>query len=99
MNPEQDGEDRLRAEIEAYHTAALAYAVVKLGLPDTMGSCRWTAEQLAAEPVCFRRISFASCGASPLSAFARNMRITPSRSRALGALSHQVRRRDSARRS
>jgi cyclopropane fatty-acyl-phospholipid synthase-like methyltransferase/AraC-like DNA-binding protein len=46
--PEQD-EARLRAQIEAYHAAALAYATVKLGLPDKMGSRRWTAEQLAAE--------------------------------------------------
>jgi O-methyltransferase len=47
--PEQDGEDRLRAEIEAYHASALAYAAAKLGLPDKMGSSRWSAEQLAAE--------------------------------------------------
>ena len=49
MSPEKDGEERLRAEIDAYHAAALAFAAVKLGLPDTMGSRRWTAEQLGAE--------------------------------------------------
>ncbi|MGH6826579.1 methyltransferase [Methyloceanibacter sp.] len=42
-------EDRLRAAIEAYHASALAYAAVKLGLPDRMGTRHWTAEELAAE--------------------------------------------------
>jgi SAM-dependent methyltransferase len=42
-------EDRLRAAIEAYHAAALAYAAVKLGLPERMGARRWTADQLSAE--------------------------------------------------
>jgi cyclopropane fatty-acyl-phospholipid synthase-like methyltransferase len=46
---EQDGEDRLRSQIEAYHATALAYAAVKLGLPETMGSRSWTADKLAAE--------------------------------------------------
>ena len=46
---EQDGEDRLRSQIEAYHATALAYAAVKLGLPETMGSRSWTADELAAE--------------------------------------------------
>jgi len=41
-------EDRLRAQIEAYHDAALAYGAVKLGLPETMGAEGWTAERLAA---------------------------------------------------
>jgi len=41
-------EDRLRAQIEAYHDAALAYGAVKLGLPETMGAEAWTAERLAA---------------------------------------------------
>jgi len=49
MGSEQDGEDRLRSQIEAYHGAALAYAAVKLGLPETMGSRGWTADELAAE--------------------------------------------------
>jgi len=40
-------EDRLRQQIEAYHAAALAYACVKLGLPETMGSKAWEAEDLA----------------------------------------------------
>jgi SAM-dependent methyltransferase len=40
-------EDRLRQEIEAYHAAALAYAAVKLGLPDRMGERSWTADALA----------------------------------------------------
>jgi hypothetical protein len=40
-------EDRLRRQIEAYHCAALAYAAVKLGLPETMGGATWTAERLA----------------------------------------------------
>ena len=42
-------EARLRLQIEAYHAAALAYAAVKLGLPDRMGERAWTAEQLAGE--------------------------------------------------
>jgi hypothetical protein len=42
-------EDRLRAAIEAYHASALAYAAVKLGLPERMGARRWTADQLSAE--------------------------------------------------
>jgi AraC-like DNA-binding protein len=42
-------EDRLRSAIEAYHASALAYAAVKLGLPERMGERRWTAESLAAE--------------------------------------------------
>jgi len=33
-----DAEARLRGQIEAYHEAALAYAFVKLGLPETMGA-------------------------------------------------------------
>jgi len=46
--PEQDAvEDRLRRQIEAYHAAGLAYAAVKLGLPETMGADVWTAERLA----------------------------------------------------
>jgi predicted O-methyltransferase YrrM len=44
---EPDAEARLRAQIEAYHDAALAYACVKLGLPETMGAEAWTAEDLA----------------------------------------------------
>jgi SAM-dependent methyltransferase/AraC-like DNA-binding protein len=48
MGLEQD-EDRLRSAIEAYHASALAYAAVKLGLPEKMGSRPWTAEALAAE--------------------------------------------------
>jgi hypothetical protein len=45
--PEHDAEDRLRRQIEAYHAAGLAYAAVKLGLPETMGADAWTAERLA----------------------------------------------------
>jgi len=44
---EEDREERLRAEIEAYHAAALAYAAVKLGLPDRIGERAWTADDLA----------------------------------------------------
>jgi pimeloyl-ACP methyl ester carboxylesterase len=40
-------EDRLRQEIEAYHAAALAYAAVKLGLPDKIGERFWAADDLA----------------------------------------------------
>jgi hypothetical protein len=47
--PEKDSEDRLRSAIEAYHASALAYAAVKLGLPEKMGARPWTAEALAAE--------------------------------------------------
>jgi O-methyltransferase len=42
-------EERLRLQIDGYHASALAYAAVKLGLPDRMGARRWTAEQLAEE--------------------------------------------------
>ena len=42
-------EDRLKTQIEAYHASALAYAAVKLGLPEKMGSGAWTADTLAAE--------------------------------------------------
>jgi len=44
---EEDAEERLRAQIEAYHAAALAYAAVKLGLPDKLGERAWTADDLA----------------------------------------------------
>jgi O-methyltransferase len=40
-------EDRLRRSIEAYHEAALAYAAVKLGLPDRLAASPATSEQLA----------------------------------------------------
>jgi SAM-dependent methyltransferase len=40
-------EDRLRGDIEAYHAVALAYAAVKLGLPDKMGERSWAADDLA----------------------------------------------------
>ena len=46
---EERSEDRLRSAIEAYHASALAYAAVKLGLPDRMGARPWTAQALAAE--------------------------------------------------
>ncbi|MGB8711375.1 MAG: methyltransferase [Methyloceanibacter sp.] len=46
---EKHAEERLRAAIEAYHASALAYAAVKLGLPDLMGAQPWTAQALAAE--------------------------------------------------
>ena len=49
MSLGQNDEDRLRSAIEAYHASALAYAAVKLGLPDRMGARTWTAEALAAE--------------------------------------------------
>ena len=49
MSLGQNDEDRLRSAIEAYHASALAYAVVKLGLPEKMGARPWTAEALAAE--------------------------------------------------
>ncbi len=39
----------MRLQLEAYHASALAYAAVKLGLPDRMGEHPWTAEQLAGE--------------------------------------------------
>jgi len=41
-------EERLRRAIEAYHEAALAYAAVKLALPDRIGERPVTAEELAA---------------------------------------------------
>ena len=46
---EKHAEDRLRSAIEAYHASALAYAAVKLGLPEKMGARPWTAEALAKE--------------------------------------------------
>jgi SAM-dependent methyltransferase len=46
---EEDAEEQLRAQIEAYHASALAYAAVKLGLPDKMGDLPWSADRLAAE--------------------------------------------------
>jgi hypothetical protein len=46
---EKHAEDRLRSAIEAYHASALAYAAVKLGLPEKMGARPWTAEALATE--------------------------------------------------
>jgi AraC-like DNA-binding protein len=42
-------EERMRLQIEAYHASALAYAAVKLGLPDRMGERALTAKQLATE--------------------------------------------------
>ena len=49
MSLGQNDEDRLRSAIEAYHASALAYAAVKLGLPEKMGARPWTAEALAKE--------------------------------------------------
>ena len=46
---EKHDEERLRSAIEAYHASALAYAAVKLGLPEKMGARPWTAEALATE--------------------------------------------------
>jgi SAM-dependent methyltransferase len=46
---QEDFEERLRRQIEAYHESALLYAAVKLGLPDRMGKRRWAPEQLAHE--------------------------------------------------
>jgi SAM-dependent methyltransferase/AraC-like DNA-binding protein len=46
---EKYSEDRLRSAIEAYHASALAYAAVKLGLPEKMAARPWTAEALATE--------------------------------------------------
>ena len=48
MSLGQNDEDRLRSAIEAYHASALAYAAVKLGLPEKMAARPWTAEALAA---------------------------------------------------
>ena len=49
MSLGQNDEDRLRSAIEAYHASALAYAAVKLGLPEKMAARPWTAEALAKE--------------------------------------------------
>ena len=46
---EKHDEERLRSAIEAYHASALAFAAVKLGLPERMGARPWTAEALATE--------------------------------------------------
>jgi hypothetical protein len=48
MTEQESFEARLRRNIEAYHESALAYAAVKLGLPDTLAAGPRTAEQLAA---------------------------------------------------
>jgi hypothetical protein len=42
-------EDHLRRQIDAYHEAALAYAAVKLGLIETMGSRAWPVGEIATE--------------------------------------------------
>ncbi len=42
-------EEWLKARIEAYHVAALAYAAVKLGLPERLAEAPLTADALAAE--------------------------------------------------
>jgi O-methyltransferase domain len=44
---DRDIEERLVRAIEAYHEAALLYAAVKLGLPETMGGASWMAGDLA----------------------------------------------------
>lgn len=46
-NPLPAAEEGLRRQFDACRGAALVYAAVKLGLPETMGAGRWTAEQLA----------------------------------------------------
>ena len=46
---EKHAEDRLRSAIEAYHASALAYAAVKVGLPEKLGARPCAAEALAAE--------------------------------------------------
>ncbi|HEY8266493.1 MAG TPA: methyltransferase, partial [Steroidobacteraceae bacterium] len=46
-NPLPAAEEGLRLQLDACRGAAIVYAAVKLGLPETMGSRRWTAEQLA----------------------------------------------------
>jgi SAM-dependent methyltransferase len=46
---EEDLEERLRRQIEAYHASALVYAAVKLGLPGKMVARAWTADDLAAK--------------------------------------------------
>lgn len=45
----RDAEDRLRRQIDAYHVAGLVHAAVKLGLPETMGDERLSADELARE--------------------------------------------------
>jgi hypothetical protein len=47
MSEQESLEDRLRRSIEAYHESALAYAAVRLGLPDRLATGPMTAEQLA----------------------------------------------------
>ena len=64
MGLETSDEDWLRSQIEAYHASALAYAAVKLGLPDLMGAQHWTAKQLAAGLAFRRRTSSVSCADS-----------------------------------
>jgi hypothetical protein len=48
MTEQESFEARLRRSIGAYHESALAYAAVKLGLPDRLTAGPATAEQLAA---------------------------------------------------
>lgn len=47
MTDRQAFEERLRRQIEAYHEAALVYAAVSLGLPDSLAAGPTSAEQLA----------------------------------------------------
>ena len=61
---EKHAEDRLRSAIEAYHASALAFAAVKLGLPQRMAARPWTAEALAAALGLSPPTSFASCAGS-----------------------------------
>ena len=98
-NPEKHDEDRLRSAIEAYHASALAYAAVKLGLPEKMGARPWTAEALAAELGLSPPHLLASCAASRPSASVRSAPRATSRSRASASPLSLARRRGSARRS
>ena len=66
-------EDWLKTRIEAYHEAALAYAAVKLGLPERLADGPLAADALAAE-LRLSAAAFASllAGACRKSAFARS---------------------------
>ena len=64
MSLGQNDEDRLRSAIEVYHASALAYAAVKLGLPEKMAARPWTTEALASNLPHRRPTSSASCAAS-----------------------------------
>ena len=95
---ERAAEERLRLQIEAYHASALAYAAVKIGLPEAMGEQARTAAEIAEHAVAYRhRTSPDFCEGSSPSGFAKSAAAVASRCPRLGRRSSLVRRRGCAR--